>query len=416
MTLAETAGRLRECPDCGLIQHVPPLPRGAMAQCSRCQAVLRRQRTDPQGRALALAITGLLLFAMASQTPFMHMELDGRQRQTMLFTGPGELEQHGLWMLSVVVLATTIAAPLAKLLAIAWVMIGLRLARPPQHLFLVFRWVERLGTWSMIEVFLLGLFVAYNKLADLAQVQIGLAAYMLGALMLVMAAADATLDRDDVWEALQRAGATAAPVLPPAPAQALVGCDCCGLVTAPARCCPRCGAVLRHRKLDSLSRSWALLVAAAVLYIPANLLPVMTLSTLSYAGGAQTILSGVRALAREGMWPLAALVFFASITVPVLKLVGLSFLLLSIRAARRGHLQQRTVLFRIVDSVGRWSMIDVFMISILTGLVQMGALATVTPGPGVVAFCAVVILTILSALTFDPRLMWDAAAPVPRLP
>ena len=420
MTLAKTAGLLRECPDCGLIQHVPDLPRRSVARCPRCDAVLRRQRTDPQGRALALAIAGLLLFAMATQAPFMEMQLHGRDRQTMLFTGPVELEQQGLWILSLVVLGTTVVAPLLKLLAIAWVLIGLRLSRPPRSLYLVFRWVARLSTWSMVEVFLLGLFVAYSKLSDLAQEQIGLAAYMLGGLMLTMAAVDATLDHVDVWESLQRAGATARPVLPPSPTQSLVSCDCCGLVTEPARDCPRCGATLHLRKPASLSRTWALLAAAAVLYIPANLLPIMTLSTLGRSGGAQTILSGVQALAVSGMWPLAVLVFFASITVPVLKLFGLAFLLLSTSSARRGHLRRRTLLFRIIDSVGRWSMIDVFMISILTALVQLGAFATVIPGAGAVAFCAVVILTIFAAITFDPRLMWDAAMsprqPIPSKP
>lgn len=405
-------GALRECPDCGLFQLVPDLPRRATARCQRCHAMLRRQRTDPQGRSLALVATGVLLFALATQLPFMSLQLEGRDHATWLFSGPEELEQQGVWALSVAVLVTTFAAPLAKLLAIGWVLIGVRLPRPPRHLHVVFRWVERLSAWSMIEVFLLGLCVAYGKLADLAQVQVGPAVYALAGLMLAMAATDAMLDHDDVWETLQRRGLTAAPVRPPDPAAGLIGCDCCGLVTAPGRSCPRCGGALRHRKPDSIARSWALLIAAAVLYIPANLLPVLTLIEFG-RGGAQTILSGVESLLTAGMWPLAALVFFASVTVPVLKLLGLSLLLLSTSAAARRRLHERTVLFRIVDSIGRWSMIDVFMVSILTALVRLGAIASVDPGPGAVSFCAVVVLTMLSAMAFDPRLMWDAALRVP---
>jgi paraquat-inducible protein A len=111
------------------------------------------------------------------------------------------------------------------------------------------------------------------------------------------------------------------------------------------------------------------------------------------------------------MWPLAALVFFASITVPVLKLIGLVYLLVTTRRHTRSGLRQRTRIYRIVEQVGRWSMIDVFMISILTAILRLGAIASVYPGPGAVSFCAVVILTMLAAMSFDPRLMWDAAEP-----
>ena len=400
-------GKLRECPDCGLFQHVPALPRGAAARCLRCRAVLRRQRTDPHGRSLAFAVTGLLMLLLATQMPFLELELRGQGRMTTLVTGPVALQQQGLWELSVVVLATTILAPLAKLGAVAWVLAGLRLRRPPAHLRAVFRWVERLTPWAMVEVFLLGIFVAYTKLSDMAAVQVGGALYALGGLMLAMAATDAAMDHEAVWEALERR-------LPPQVAVAsqgggaLRGCDCCGEVTRGGLVCGRCGTALRDRKPDSIGRTWALLAAAAILYVPANILPVLTLVSFGQ-GSPDTILSGVMSLAGSGMWPLAGLVFFASITVPVLKLTGLLTLLVSTRRRARGRLVERTILYRVVDSVGRWSMIDVFMISILTALVRMGSLASIIPGPGVLAFCAVVILTMFAAMSFDPRLMWDAA-------
>lgn len=386
-----------------------------MARCPRCAAVLRRHRTDPQGRALALAVTGLLLLAVAAQEPFLNLDIAGRTHATQLLSGPAELQAQGLWELAAVVLVTTLLAPLAKLLCLAWVMLGLRLRRPLPHMHTAFRWVEHLTSWAMVEVFLLGAFVAYTKLVDLAYVQVGAAVYALAGLMLAMAAADAALDHDAIWQALERSGATATP---PAtfrarpPDATRIGCDTCGLVcaapeTAP---CPRCGATLHRRKPDSRRRTWALLLAAAILYLPANLLPVMTVIRLG-RGAPDTILSGVEELARAGMWPLALLVFVASIAVPVLKLVSLSWLLLSTHRRSATRLRERTLLFRIVDAVGRWSMIDVFMVSILTAIVRLGAIASVTPGPGVLAFCSVVILTMLAAATFDPRLMWDAATP-----
>lgn len=171
--------------------------------------------------------------------------------------------------------------------------------------------------------------------------------------------------------------------------------------------CPRCGARLHRRKPNSLARTWALLLAACILYIPANTLPVMTVVWLG-KGEPDTILSGVKVLIAGGMWPLALLVFFASITVPMLKIVGLLYLLISVQRRSRWRPRDRTRLYRIVEAVGRWSMIDVFMISILVALVQLGSLATIEAGTGAVAFAAVVILTMSAALTFDPRLIWEA--------
>ncbi len=171
--------------------------------------------------------------------------------------------------------------------------------------------------------------------------------------------------------------------------------------------CPRCEAHLHLRKPNSLSRTWALLIAAYILYIPANLLPVMTVISFG-KGEADTILSGVKELIHAGMLPIALLVFFASITVPVLKLLALTFLLLSVQYKSQWRPRERTKLYRMTEVVGRWSMIDIFMISILIALVKLDAVATIEPGPGAISFAAVVILTMLAAMSFDPRLIWDS--------
>ena len=150
------------------------------------------------------------------------------------------------------------------------------------------------------------------------------------------------------------------------------------------------------------------MIASLVLYVPANAYPVLTVVQLG-AGAPSTILGGVEELLSSGMYPLAALVFFASVVVPMLKLAGLVTMLIATQAGWAGRLRDRTALFRFVRAIGRWSMIDVFMISILVALVQFGAVVTIAPGFGAVAFAAVVILTMFAAEAFDPRLMWDAA-------
>ena len=148
---------------------------------------------------------------------------------------------------------------------------------------------------------------------------------------------------------------------------------------------------------------------ALILYIPANYYPVLTVVQLD-SGAPSTILGGVRELISSGMYPLAALVFFASVAVSLLKLFGLLLLLITTQTGRRTRLRDRAVLYRIVNAIGRWSMIDIFMESILAALVQFGSVVTIDPGIGAVAFAGVVIITMFAAEGFDPRLMWDAAA------
>jgi paraquat-inducible protein A len=163
---------------------------------------------------------------------------------------------------------------------------------------------------------------------------------------------------------------------------------------------------MHQRKPNSIARTWALVLAALILYIPANAFPVMT---TTYVGKSQsdTILSGVQYLIESGMWPLAAIVFFASVTVPVVKLVVLSYLLLSIQYRSHWRPKDRTRLYRLTELVGRWSMVDIFVVAILVALVRIGNFATIEPGIGATAFGAVVVLTMFAAMTFDPRIIWD---------
>ena len=271
----------------------------------------------------------------------------------------------------------------------------------------------------MLEVLLLGVFVAYTKLGDLVTIELGPAVYALGLLTVVWVWAEVAFDPHAVWEEIERRGQTHAPmpVDPPlAWRPGAMGCEGCGLVCVPAETdghCPRCGSTVHERKPNSVSRTWALVIAAIVLYIPANVYPVLTVMQLG-AGMPSTILGGVEELLDSGMYPLAALVFFASIMVPLFKLLGLGTMLTATQLGRPGAgasmlIRERTVLYHIVAWIGRWSMVDIFMESLLGALVQFGRAVTIEPGVGALAFCAVVFITIFAAETFDPRLMWDAA-------
>lgn len=189
----------------------------------------------------------------------------------------------------------------------------------------------------------------------------------------------------------------------------LMSCHHCATVWQEARehdQCLRCGTPLHRRKPDSIKRSWALLIAACIMYIPANLMPVMITQTLL---GVQqdTIMSGVIYFWISGSWELAAIIFIASFLVPLLKLTSLILMTLMAQRHSRWHRLQRAKLYRLVEIIGRWSMLDVFVVSLLAGLVQIEGFAKITAGFGVLAFASVVVLTILAALSFDPRLTWD---------
>jgi paraquat-inducible protein A len=190
-------------------------------------------------------------------------------------------------------------------------------------------------------------------------------------------------------------------------------CNVCDLVSQPPQgaegsSCPRCRYPLFLRKPKSLQRTLAPLIAASVLYLPANLLPILHTQTATFEADS-TIMSGVVSLWSSGSWPLALLVFFASIFVPLLKLIALSGLVLSVYLGCKWRARERSILFRLVEFVGRWSMLDIFVVALLTALVQIRGLATITPGPAALAFAAVVILTMYAAQAFDPRLIWDEA-------
>ena len=180
-------------------------------------------------------------------------------------------------------------------------------------------------------------------------------------------------------------------------------------IPAAGQRCPRCGSPVHRRRPHSIATTASLVITAALLYIPANVLPVMRTHTF-FSDEDDTIMSGVISLAHSGSWPVALLVFFASIVVPLLKLIALSEILIAVTRKSVRQPQQRSRLFRLVEFVGRWSMLDVFAMSLLVTLVQIQSLATVQVRPAALAFAGVVVLTMLAAQSFDERLLWDTQA------
>jgi paraquat-inducible protein A len=193
----------------------------------------------------------------------------------------------------------------------------------------------------------------------------------------------------------------------------LVSCETCHLLARPVAAgepgyCPRCGAELTWRRHHSIQFTWALVIAAAICYVPANVLPVLTTTALG-STDSDTIMGGVVLLYDTGSWPLALVVLVASVMVPLGKLVALSYLLVTVQRGSISGSRDRTRLYRLVEWIGRWSMLDVFVDTFTVALVQLQPLMSVEPGPGVLFFAAVVVLTMIAAESFDPRLIWDAS-------
>ncbi|MBK1703977.1 hypothetical protein CKO40_05320 [Halochromatium glycolicum] len=411
--------RLALCEECDLLQRNPPLPPRGASRCVRCGYRLHRHRPASLDRTLALALTGMILFVVANSFPFLSFEMQGQRTETTLFTGVADLAEQGKPVVAAVVFFTAILAPGLQLLLLLIVLTPLKLGgRLPPGYPTLFRWFKTMLPWGMMDVFLIGILVSVVKLSEMATIVPGTSLFAFVALIFVLAAAHSALDPDIVWE---RVPLPARLRRTPRRGEPVLGCDVCELVVPEQEAereragrgrqlrlrCPRCRDVLHRRKPRSLQRTWALVLAALVFYVPANVYPVMTVTSLGQTQS-DTIFSGVVFLLEHGMLPLAAILFIASIFVPLLKLLILIFLLLSVQLRSDWRPRDRTRLYRITEAIGRWSMVDVYVVTILVALVHLGNLASIQAEAGAVFFCAVVILTMFAAMAFDPRLIWDS--------
>jgi paraquat-inducible protein A len=195
--------------------------------------------------------------------------------------------------------------------------------------------------------------------------------------------------------------------LPRAAARGLAGCHTCGKVSPVGLGrCPRCGSPLHLRKPDSIRRTMAFMLAAAALYVPANFLPMMTMVELGEVTS-NTIVGGIIYFWKGGAYPIALVILTASIVIPLLKIIAISWLCLAATGKLHPSPAMLGKMYWFTELLGRWSMVDIFVVGILVALVQLGNYMTVTPGPGALAFGGVVVLTMVAAMSFDPRLLWD---------
>jgi paraquat-inducible protein A len=404
LTMMFSAERIA-CPDCGLVQLLPPPARGQKSECARCRKVLAGSATGRIGAPLALAAAALLLLVPATIAPLMLVSTYGADREAWLPSSAAAMWNDGFASLGVLVAIFSIVLPFVFLGLLIWVLGNLHFATGAR-VGSAFRWTKHLRPWVMTEVFLVGSFVSYSRIKTVSTVTVEVGGWALVAAGLMLLIALTQLDERTVWEMLRpqrRAPSRQSP-------DRRIACILCDLIVGlenDGKRCPRCGARLHLRKPGSIQRTLAFVIAGYLLYIPANTLPVLT--TVQFGRQEHnTILSGVLELIRNDLWPLAVIVFTASIVLPLIKLFGLTWMLVATRAKSSRFLVSRTQLYRTIDTIGRWSNIDIFSVAMLVAVLQFGSLTAVHAGAGLIAFAAVVIITMLATMVFDSRLMWDA--------
>jgi paraquat-inducible protein A len=362
------------CRFCGLVQADAALEEGESARCARCGTTLRRRRRASVDRTLALALGGLILFLPANAYAILTFSVVGRSNANQLLTGVGGLFENGAYVVGALVLLASVLAPLARLFLAVAILLPIRLGRPElssprlQHIH------DELATWAMLDVYLLAIVVAYAKLTNFGESSLETGWYPLLGLILIFILLQFSYDPDAVRQA-RSGGATRAE---------------------------------RPIRRDRLQTTVALLLAAAIMLPIAYTLPVLRL--VEYGAVQQdTVYGAVLEFTEGGQYLLAILMFFASLLIPALKLLVMGCIVLTVHFRWKVLKPARFTLYRIVETIGRWSFIDLFVVSILIALAELGVFASAEPGPGLVFFAGVVVLTMLAAMSFDPRLIWNEA-------
>ena len=393
-----------QCIECDTAQRLPEMAPATITRCVRCRTVLERTFGRSMEAALACSAATLLLLIPGNLGRVVTTNLLGATRHSVIASTAGQMWRDGWPLLAVAVFLFLVALPLARFALLTLILALLRQGRDERWLGPAFRWANLMETWSMPDVFLLGFAVAYTRLASSITVRIGTGAVCYIAAGVLALFVRALLDKKAVWRRIMPE-----PDMPPGDDP--IPCLHCELPApgdADGRPCRRCGATLRRRKPESIGTTVALTLAAMLLYVPANLYPLATLP-INDKPQTYTVLGGVIELVQARLWDLALLVFTASFVIPILKLIGLSWCLLSVLRRSRAHLVAKARTFRVVEEIGRWSMLDPFVIGCFAPVVHYNAFIYGRAQPGAFAFALVVILTMIGAKAFDPRLMWDAA-------
>ncbi|MEO5732294.1 MAG: paraquat-inducible protein A [Rubrivivax sp.] len=406
-----------DCLHCGTLQRVPLVGSQGALDCAVCASPLQRTVARSNVAALAFASATLLLLIPANLLPFLTTSIVGVSRQSRLVDSATAMWGDGFPELGIAIGLFVVVLPLLRCALMCAVLGALRLDPRPAWLGRAFRHAQALQVWAMADVFLLGFAIAWARLETTISIDIGTGAWCFVAAAIGTLLMRATLDAEAVWHAIgtpddvRQTDREARRHPPSRSNQPPLVCTACDLRAAADRAgspCPRCGQRLHRRKPLSVATTAAFAVAAALLYVPSNLYPMATLP-VGLQSEQYTVLEGVIDLWYVQLYGLAGLVFTASFAIPIAKLLVLAWCLQSVLRRSTRRLALKTRAHRVVEEIGRWSMVDPFVIACFVPVTQYNALLHGSAEAAAPMFTAVVILTTLAARCFDPRLMWDAA-------
>ncbi len=405
-TLHSTANPIL-CSQCDLLVALPPLESGHKAHCPRCGTGLTTRWSARRQRPTAYSLAALFMLLLANLFPFVSMKVSGITSEVSLLEIPDVLFSEDYASLGTFFMLFVQLVPafclVTVLLLVNRVNLTLRLKKRLAWVFF------HLKSWGMAEIFLAGVLVSFVKLMAYGDVGVGSSFLPWCLFCFLQLRVFQCVDRRWLWDDI----APMPPINQPFKIgvqgirQGLRSCACCtAILPADQHECPRCHSHGHVRRKNSLQWTLALLVTSIMLYLPANILPIMITNLLG-SDMPSTIMAGVILLWSEGSWPVALVIFMASIMVPTLKMLAIGWLCLDTKGIVDRDGERMHLIYEIVEFVGRWSMIDVFVIAVLSALVRMGALMNIYPAIGALLFALVVILTMFAAAAFDPRLLWD---------
>ena len=395
------------CPQCDLLVRLPALEEGHKADCPRCGTMLATQWSAPRKRPTVYALVALFMLLLANLFPFVNMNVAGISSQVTLLQIPNVLFNENYASLGTFFLLFVQIFPASLLLIILLLVNRVRLPLVIKKS--MARVLFQLRSWGMAEIFLAGVLVSFVKLMAYGNIGVGSSFIPWCLFCILQLLAFQYVDKRWLWDDIQPLPALSEELVVGKTGlkQGLRSCTCCtAIVPADLVECPRCQSHGHARRKNSLQWTFALLLTSIMLYFPANLLPIMVTDFLG-SKYASTIMEGVILLWSEGSYPVAMVIFMASIMVPTLKMIAIGWLCWDAKRPHKKNRERMHLIYEVVEFVGRWSMIDVFVIAVLSALVRMGGVMNIHPDIGALMFSLVVILTMLSAATFDPRLSWD---------
>ncbi|VFQ45006.1 paraquat-inducible protein A [Desulfoluna butyratoxydans] len=409
------------CHGCDLLVEAGEVLPGSTAFCPRCGSKVHTPKTDSLNRTLAFTFIVLLVYVPAVFTPLMTLNALGMETSGSILDNSIFMYRQGYIAVASMVFLTAILLPFLNPALLFLLAALAKTKRLPRFQAWLLRTFQSLEEWGMGEVYLIGVLVTIIKVYSMASITFNIGFFCFLVMVVMNLCALSVLDKSSLWIQIDEQlgfedhGGISGPIaeMQTAMEAGLMCCHECGkltkgddVATEDEPECPRCGAALHYRKPDSLSRTWALVAASAILFVPANVLPIMRVDFLG-ASQYSTIMDGIIYFMHSGEYGIAVVIFTASVLVPVYKIIGLALALLSVQLGWQGRRRQKTLMFRFIEFIGRWSMLDIFVIALMAVLVNFGEFSSTHAAIGAPFFAGVVTFTMLAALTFDARLLWD---------